>query len=286
MVAAQRHKPPDKQDVCRKVSSMLKKAYTGLPLKRELPVLETLLYAVCLENTAMPQADVVYARLLNAFHDLNEVRVSSITELQPVFVDVEEPDWRALRIKNSLQYVFETNYAFDFESLKRKTADLAAKQLSKIPAISPFMRSYVLQHCLGSHILPIDARMHAALIWLGLAERESTPEHAAEALRSMVRKADAPLFCHLLHCLATDSKRMRAFASVNSKTPLSCDDALARLDHLIRRGDGGGRSATRKAAGHKPASKLAGKSSGKASGKNGSHSARSSRSKVGSKKRH
>src|SRR5262245_54809283 len=100
MVAAQRHKPPDKQEICRKVSALLKKAYAGTPQKRELPVLESLLYAVCLENTDMSEADIVYARLLNAFHDLNEVRVSSITELQPVFVDVEEPDWRALRIKN------------------------------------------------------------------------------------------------------------------------------------------------------------------------------------------
>lgn len=286
MVAAQRHKPPDKQDVCRKVSALLKKAYPGLPTKREPHVLETLLYAICLENTPMAQADVVYARLFNAFHDLNEVRVSSITELLPVFVDVEESDWRALRIKNSLQYVFETNYAFEFESLKRKTADLAAKQLSKIPALSYFVRAYVLQHCLGSHVLPIDARMQAALVWLGLAERESTPEHASEGMRSLVRKADAPLFCHLLHCLATDPKRMRAFVSVNSKTPLVCDDALARLDHLIRRGDTGSRGAARKAADTKPAAKVARKAPGKSSGKNGTHAARSSRSKVGPKKRH
>src|SRR5690348_11087085 len=58
MVAAQRHKPPDKQEICRKVSALLKKAYAGTPPKRELPVLETLLYAVCLENTPMAQADV------------------------------------------------------------------------------------------------------------------------------------------------------------------------------------------------------------------------------------
>lgn len=288
MVAASRHKTPDKQEVCRKVTTLLKKVYAGTVPKRELPVLETLLYAICLENTPMAQADSVYAKLLNAFHDLNEVRVSSITELLPVFSDVDEAEWRALRVKSTLQFIFETNYAFDFESLKRKTADLAVKQLAKISALSYFVRSYVLQHCLGSHVLPIDNRMHAALVFLGLAEAGATTEHVAEALRSSVRKADAPQFCHLLHCVATDSKRMRAFASAMTKPPDPSEDAVSRLDLLLRRGDVGGGAKARPA---KPAvSKAATKGSGakaaasKGAGKNGAASRTPGR--VGTKKRH
>src|SRR5262249_31326289 len=140
MVAANRSKSADKQEVCRKVTSLLKKAYSATPYKQDLPVLETLLYAVCLENSSPERAGAIYARLLNAFHDLNEVRVSSISELQPTFEELTDPEWRAARVKNALQYVFETNYAFDFESLRRKTAELAAKQLSKIPSLSPFVR--------------------------------------------------------------------------------------------------------------------------------------------------
>ena len=182
MVAANRAKSADIHDVCRKVTLLLKKAYSGTPPKQDLPVLETLLYAVCLENTAPALAGAVYARLLNAFHDLNEVRVSSISELQPMFQDLEDPEWRAARIKGALQYVFETNYAFDFESLRRKTAEAAAKQLAKVPSLSPFVRSYVMQHCLESHVLPVDDHAHAALVWLGLAEREQSPDRASANL--------------------------------------------------------------------------------------------------------
>src|SRR5258708_6004938 len=99
MVAANRSKSADKQDVCRKMTSLLKKAYVATAPKQELPVLETLLYAVCLENAAPEQAGAVYARLLNAFHDLNEVRVSSISELKPVFEVLGDADWRAARVK-------------------------------------------------------------------------------------------------------------------------------------------------------------------------------------------
>jgi endonuclease III len=273
MVAANRSKSVDRQEICRKVTSLLKKTYSATSSKQDLPVLETLLYAVCLENSPPEQAGIVYARLLNAFHDLNEVRVSSISELQPTFEDLQDPEWRAARVKSALQFVFETNYAFDFESLRRKTAELAVKQLTKIPSLSSFVRSYVMQHCLGSHVLPIDEHMHAALVWLGLAESEETAEQAGEHLRSFVRKADAPLFCHLLGCLANDPKRMRAFTGSAAKMAENqgASGVIARLDQLLRRGDGGGA----KSKTHKPAAHRAAKA--------GNHDART---KAGTKKRH
>jgi endonuclease-3 len=275
MVAANRSKSADKHEVCRKVAVLLKKTYAASPPKQELPVLETLLYAICLENSTAEQAGAVYARLLNAFHDLNEVRVSSISELNPLFVDLSDPEWRAARVKSALQHVFETNYAFDFESLRRKTAELATKQLSKIPSLSSYVRSYVMQHCLGSHILPLDDRMHAALVWLGLADKDENPEQAGEHLRSFVRKADAPLFCHLLGCLANDPKRSRAFVGSTGKpveTPEG--DAVQRLDQLLKRGDAGGQKP-------KPA-----KPGAQRSEKDTNHNARAARPKVSTKKRH
>jgi hypothetical protein len=99
-----------------------------------------------------------------------------------------------------------------------------------------------MQHCLGSHVLPFDDRMHAVLIWLGLAERDEGPDQAGEHLRSFVRKAEAPLFCHLLGCLGNDPKRSRAFAGGSGKPVESPADgeALHRLEQLLRRGDAGG----------------------------------------------
>jgi endonuclease III len=258
------------------VTVLLKKTYSASPAKQELPVLETLLYAVCLENSTPEQAGAVYARLLNAFHDLNEVRVSSISELHPLFVDLSDPEWRAARVKSALQYVFETNYAFDFESLRRKTAELATKQLTKIPSLSSFVRAYVMQHCLGSHVLPLDDRMHSVLVWLGLAEKEQSPDQAGEHLRSFVRKADAPLFCHLLGCLANDPKRSRAFLGSSGKggDAAADGDAIHRLEQLLKRGDSGGsKSKASKPAAHR-------------SDKDSNHNARAKRSKVSAKKRH
>ena len=60
------------------------------------------------------------------------MRVSSITELAVVFDGLVSADWRAHRVRNVLQYVFEKHFEFAFEKLRRKTLELATKQLHKI----------------------------------------------------------------------------------------------------------------------------------------------------------
>ena len=197
MVSPSRGKAVDKQELCKKLLNQLRKHYTTDP-KPELPVLETMLYGICLEDATPVQAEQAYARMLNGFHDLNEVRVSSIYELQSVFEGMVEPEWKALRLRSALQYVFESTYSFDFDILKRKTSEQAAKIISKINSLSGFVRSFITQNALGAHVLPIDRRMHAALVWLGLSEPKSSPDHDGETLRSFVRKADAQLLCHML----------------------------------------------------------------------------------------
>ncbi len=286
MVAPQRMKSPDKQEVCKKVLTLLKKNYSSTALKPELPVLETLIYAVCLENSALDAAELSYARLLNGFHDLNEVRVSSIYELEHVFAAQSQPEWRALRVKNVLQYVFDTTYSFDLDPLKRKTMELATKQLGKIPALSAFVRSYALQNSLGAHVLPLDDRQHRALIWIGLAAPGDTADHAAENLRPFVRKADAQLFCHLLRCLATDHRFSDWFSPVAAPAAdYAATDAsvgLTRLEEMLRRGAPPKKDAGRKAH-DKPVEKAGASKSAMAGAGNGSTRAQSRRdSRAGS----
>ncbi len=201
----------DKLTLGKKLVALLKKRYPSPPSHRERPVLETLLYAICLEDASVEQADASCERLLHAFHDLNELRVSSITELSSIFDGMVSADWRAHRVRNVLHYVFEKNFEYDFESLRRKTLELATKQLLKIRDLSPFDRNYTLQEALGTHVVPVDRMMTNAAIWLGLASPGETPDHAAETLKSTVRKADVPVFAHYLRCLAVDPMLSKYF---------------------------------------------------------------------------
>jgi len=240
MSSPARARTVDRQEVTRKLVNILKKRYkASASPKKERPVLETLLFAVCLEDASVEQAEVAFDRMLETFHDLNEIRVSSISELAQVFNGMPDPEWRAARIRAVLHYVFEKHFEFAFEALRRKTLDLATKQLTRIKDLSPFVRNYALQSALGSHLVPVDQQMTNAAIWLGLVPPGEGPQQAGDMLKVVVRKADTQQFCHLLKCLACDPKLQRAFDPEKFPAPAGGWDlasAPERLEHLFKHG--------------------------------------------------
>ena len=254
MSAAQKSKASDKQSVSKKLVKLLKQRYKKPAACVERPILETMLFAVCLENASVEEAEAAYARLYSSFHDLNEVRVSSITELAPVFNGIPEAERRALGVRNVLRYIFEKNYEFTFENLRKKTLEQAIKQLGRIKDVSPFVRTYILQVGLGSHVVPADDAMCRAAVWLGLVEPGLGAEAASEALKAAVRKADAPQFCELLRCLATDPEIRDAFRTKGGvpEGGYNLQSAPARLTDLFANGVRLKKKPAKKAQDNKP----------------------------------
>jgi endonuclease-3 len=229
-------KASEKQDLTKKLVTRLEKQFGRPPETPDRSVLDTLIYGVCLENDGYAAARRSFDALHEHFHDLNEIRVSSITEIVVAFPHQSDPDLRAHRVRSILQNVFEDHFEFDLETIRKKTQEQAAKKLSKIAELSPFVRNYVQQVALAAHLIPMDDRMTAAAVWLGLVEPGTSTEAAAEALKPAVRKADAPLFCHLLRCLAAEPPGRAVFAPASFSVPeegYSAETALARLDDLL-----------------------------------------------------
>jgi endonuclease-3 len=225
-------KASDRQAVIRRVTALLQKRYGRSLPKSQRDVLHTLLFAITLENASHEAAEATLANLLAGFHDLNEIRVSSITELEGYMTGVPNPDWKALRIREALQFTFEKYYSFDLEALKRKTMDLAEKQLAKVAQLTPFARNYVLQHSLGSHVIPVDDASRIVIQWLGLASADADNEATAEDVKSAVRKQDAPMFCHLIRALVTDRRYAGTFTLANSAATNGELDGAGAVERL------------------------------------------------------
>jgi endonuclease III len=258
-------KASDRQAVLRRVTSLLQKRYGRSVPKSQRDVLHTLLFAITLENTSHEAAEAALSRLIGAFHDLNEIRVSSITELAALLDGVPDPDWKALRIREALQFTFEKHYSFDLESLKRKTMDVAEKQLAKIAYLTPFARNYVLQHCLGSHVVPVDDATRTVIRWLGLAPLDADNEATAEELKSAVRKQDAALTCHVLRELALDRRYAGTF-SINVAEEPDGETAVERLKHHLAHPPRVPKKTVKKSRKRPPASSKAAKRNPKSSG--------------------
>lgn len=278
MATASKIKASEKQAICKKLVTLLKKRYGGSVPKVDLPVMESLLFAVCLEDETYDSARACYDGLFEAFHDLNEMRVSSIGELETAFGAIGDPAWRALRARNILQYVFEKYYVFDFDVLKKSTLDLAARQLHKIPNLTPFVMNWVIQNSLGGHLIPLDQTMRNAAVWLGLLETAQSEADGAEALKAAVRKSDTPQFGYLLKCIALDpAVKVEIDLELKAaKEDFDPTTAVERLTTLMAEADSGSRRRKRKAAATRKKNAAAAKSRKKA--------ASSARSKTPAKK--
>ncbi len=261
MAAAKKNKAPGRQIAIQQILAALEKRYR-LDVRElgELPVLETLIYAICLEDNTFAEAELFYERIGTQFHDFNEARVSSITELSRVFLKSPSAEWKAFRLRNLLGHVFESFYAFNFDSLLRKSNAQANRLLSRVPELSQFARNYTLNHCMEIHILPLDVRLRDAVAWFGLGTAGQTPQRTAAALKSVVRKAEADRFCGLVRCFATDPKIIKTIGDeqANSdKNRFELNTALDRLKTLFAEIDGQPqkKTAAKKTAAKKTAAK-------------------------------
>ena len=231
MGTAKATKAADKSQVCRKLVTALHKLYGKSVPKIDLSVVETMLFAACLEDNPWAPAETNLKKILSSYFDLNEVRVSSVSELEKSLAPLKDSDWKGLRIRSILRHVFETTYSYDYEKLRRQTQEQAVKTLKKVNDITPFIRDFILHEILGSHVICLDTSMLTAATWLGLVPAKSDIDEAAEYLKGGLKKSEVSEFCHLLRCLATDPKYIPRFADPPD-SELSMDDVMDRFAEL------------------------------------------------------
>ncbi len=224
-------KAADKSQVCRKFVTALHKLYGKSVPKIELPVIETMLFAACLEDNPWAPAEAGLKKLMATFFDLNEIRVSSVNELELVLAPLNKADWKGLRIRSILRSIFESTYSYDFEKLRRQTLEQAVKTLKKMPDVTPFIRDFVLHEILGSHIVCLDGSMLTAAKWLGLVPESADLDEASEYLKGGLKKSEVSEFCYLLRCLSTDPKFVPRFTD-HADTEQSMADVMDRFAEL------------------------------------------------------
>jgi len=171
---------------------------TGAP-----PVLEQFIYGLCREDATPEQADRAFEYLREVFFDWNEVRVTSVRELEEAFEGMTGAEGRAQRLISFLQEVFETEFAFDLENLHKKGLKQSARQLLRYQAANDFVGAWVVQRSLGGHAIPLDAPTLRCVRRLGLLDGAPESLEASRAsLEHQVPKHDGPRFTDALSQIA------------------------------------------------------------------------------------
>jgi endonuclease III len=168
------------------------------------PVLQQFIYALCRENATREQAEDAYRFLCERFFDWNEIRVSSLRELEEAFTDMSDAEMRAQRLVAFLQEVFEIHFSFDLDKLQKEGLKQAAKKLSRYQAANDYIVSWVVQRSLSGHAIPVDAPTLRCTARLGLIENEQDETEARASLEHLVPKAKGALFTDGISTIAGD----------------------------------------------------------------------------------
>ena len=189
----------------RLLSQVLSRARTTRDGAAMQPVLEQFVYGLCREDATPVQADRAFRFLQERFFDWNEVRVSSIRELEEAFEGMTGPEGRAQRLVSFLQEVFETEFSFDLEGLHKRGMKQAARQLMRYQAANDFVGAWVVQRSLGGHAIPLDAPTLRCVRRLGLLDgAQESLEAARSSLEHVIAKNDGPQFTDALSCIAEE----------------------------------------------------------------------------------
>jgi endonuclease III len=192
----------NKQRLLNQLFSTAKK--TVEPDEEARPVLQQFIYGLCRENATRDQADEAYRYLSEKFFDWNEVRVSSIRELEEAFEGMNDPELRAQRLVSFLQEVFEIHFSFDLDKLQKEGVKQASKKLARHQAANEYTVSWVVQRTLGGHAIPVDAPTLRCVRRLGLIEDEQEESEARTSLEHLVPKAKGPQFSDFISTVAGD----------------------------------------------------------------------------------
>ncbi len=181
---------------------VLKKHYEPVSSDPSRPVLEQLLYACCLENARYEKADEAFEALRNGYYDWNEIRVTTVGELAESLACLPNPKAAAVRIKRSLQSIFESEYEFSLEDLRKQNLGKAIKQLEKYEGMTRFVVSYITQCALGGHSIPVDEGALQVLTVLDVISKAEAEKMQVPGMERAIAKSKGVEFGSLLHQLA------------------------------------------------------------------------------------
>lgn len=212
-----------------KIHKVLKKHYKPTAPNTQLPLMQQLLYGCCLENASAAAADKALAALESDYYDWNEVRVSTATELSESMHMLPDPLTAGNRTRQILQSVFETNYSFDIEQLKKENIGAAVKKLHKLKGATPFTVAYVTQMTLSGHSIPVGSGALEALYIVGVITEKEKEKYVIPGIERAIPKNKGIEFGSLLNQLGAELMRAPHGAGIKKILLEISPDAKERL---------------------------------------------------------
>jgi len=186
---------------------ILKKHFEPHVETHERSVLECLLFGCYLENADRQKAEEAYAnatfdKVFGKAYEWNELRVTAVTELAERMSGLPDPRTAATHFKQTLHSIFESQYSFDLEHLKKQNLGKTTQQLLVHEGTTPFTVRYTIQYALGGHAIPIDRGALDVFYIVGIIDEKEKEKKQVPGLERAILKNKGQEYGSLLHQLA------------------------------------------------------------------------------------
>ena len=186
------------------LQKVLKKHYKPVPPAEGRTVLEHLMFSSLVEDAPFEAAEEIFQRLPELYVDHNEVRVTTVTELADSLRVLPDPTAAAVRLKKTLQAIFETRYSFDLEDMRKMNQGKAIQEVAKFNGVSRYMLAYVTQHAFGGHTIPVSDSIMHILLMTGVVTLPEAEKHQTPGLERAIPKSKGHEFSSTLHQMAAE----------------------------------------------------------------------------------
>ncbi len=133
------------------------------------------------------RAAAAYERLRARVVDLNELRVCLTDEIHMMIGDrYPRGRKRASRIRRALRDIHQREFVVTLDRLREVPASDAAAYLLGLDGMLPYVAAFTCLHGLHHQVIPVDARLHGALIEEGIADAQVSPEKISEAITEQI----------------------------------------------------------------------------------------------------
>jgi hypothetical protein len=200
-------KTPPRGQLLPKLHKALKSHYKPFATDTSRPLLQQVLFACCLENAPADAAERAFAKLLETYSDLNEVRVTTVAELAESLQDLPDPARAALSLRRALQGVFESTYTYSLDHARKHSLAHGIKVLEGLHGVPSFVVQHVAATALGGHLIPLDKGALAGLWLCGIITQQEYDTGKVPGLERAIGKKAGVEFSVLLHQFGLDVLR-------------------------------------------------------------------------------
>jgi len=182
----------------RKIVTTLERKLGERKKSRRFDPLEKLIMGILSHRVGRLKAERAFKRLRRSFVDLNEVRVSTLGEIEQAIREADPSGSKAPVLRRALAQVFKRSHAADLNFFREMHPKEAKDFLDSIEGLDPKTRSDMMVAVEDQYVLPADEDLLRVCRRIGLVARDADDKVAYRELQGIVPKSLAYAFTQLL----------------------------------------------------------------------------------------